>query len=63
MFLAVYESRKVSFPEGDVIVARLPDGYYVTDAAGNFEGVYKGFGDTPLAAIADYHAVVADEAS
>ncbi len=61
MFLAVYESRKVSFPEGDVWVYRSPIDYRVT--GDNDEGIYKGFGDTPLAAIADYHAVVADEAS
>ncbi len=60
MFLTMYESRTVHFPEGDVSVSRLPDGYYATGE--NDEGVYKGFGDTPLAAIADYHATVQDEA-
>ena len=59
MFLAVYESRKVSFPEGDIWVTRTPIDYRVTGE--NDEGVYKGCGLTPLEAIADYHAVVADE--
>jgi hypothetical protein len=60
MFLKVYESRKCSFPEGDVWVTRFPDDLYAV-TGDNDEGVYKGFGDTPLAAIADYHAVVESE--
>ena len=52
MFLAVYETRRVPFNDGAVYVARLPDGYYVTGE--DDEGVYRGEGDTPLAAIADY---------
>ncbi len=60
MFLAVYESRDVHFPEGNVSVTRFPNGGYGCTGE-NDEGVYKGFGDTPLEAIADYHAVVADE--
>ncbi len=62
MFLAVYESRKVSFPEGDVWVTRFPTNEYAVTGDDD-EGVYKGFGDTPLAAIADYHATVQDEQS
>jgi hypothetical protein len=49
MFLAVYESRKWL----DVWVYRSPIDYRVT--GDNDEGVYHGFGDTPLAAIADYN--------
>ena len=56
MFLAVYESRTVHFPEGDVTVTRFPTDEYAATGE-NDEGVYKGFGDTPLAAIADYHAI------
>lgn len=52
MFLAVYETRRVPFNDGAVYVYRSPVEYCVTGEDG--EGVYKGFGVTPLAAIADY---------
>ncbi len=63
MFLRVYESRDVHFEEGTVSVTRTPIDYRVTGE--NDEGVYHGFGDTPLAAIADYNEwrVEQDEAS
>jgi hypothetical protein len=61
MFLAVYESQEVYFPEsGETItVTRTPIDYRVTGE--NDEGVYKGCGSTPLEAIADYRAVISDE--
>ncbi len=61
MFLAIYESREVYFPEsGETItVTRTPIDYRVTGE--NDEGVYKGIGLTPLEAIDDYRAVLADE--
>ena len=55
MFLAVYETRRVPFDDGAVYVTRFPtkqDEYGCTGE--NDEGEYHGFGDTPLAAIADY---------
>jgi hypothetical protein len=58
MFLPMYETRRVPFDDGAVYVTRLPDGYYVTGE--NDEGEYHGFGDTPLAAIADYNRETAE---
>ncbi len=58
MFLAVYETRRVQFEDGAFYITRLPDGYR---AAFNIYGDEKrGFGDTPLAAIADYNRVVVE---
>jgi hypothetical protein len=56
MFLAVYETRKIPFNDGAVYVFRSPIGYWVSgeDNGENDDGEYHGFGDTPLAAIADY---------
>ncbi len=52
MFLAVYETRRVQFDDGVVYVMRTPFDYQVSGE--NDEGEPHGFGDTPLAAIADY---------
>ncbi len=57
MFLAVYETRRVQFNDGVVYVTRTSTGYYVQ---GERPGVYRGFGDTPLAAIADYVREIAE---
>lgn len=54
MFLAVYESRTWHFDDGDVTITRFPTDEYGCTGE-NDEGVYHGFGDTPLAAIADYN--------
>lgn len=59
MFLAVYESRRVWFPEGAVTVTRFPTNEYGVTGEDD-EGEYRGFGDTPLAAIADYHRETAE---
>ncbi len=59
-FLKTYESRKVTFPEGDVWVTLFPTGEYAVTGDDD-EGVYKGFGDTVMAAIADYHEVKAND--
>ncbi len=53
MFLTVYETRRVYFTDGALYVTRFPtDEYGVTGE--DDDGRYRGFGDTPLAAIADY---------
>ncbi len=52
MFLAVYETRRVPFNDGAVYVTRTPVDYAVYGE--NDDGVCHGFGDTPMAAIADY---------
>ncbi len=53
MFLAVYETRRVSFDDGVVYVTRFPTNEYGV-TGDNDEGIYRGFGDTPMAAIANY---------
>jgi hypothetical protein len=64
MFLKVYESRDVYFPADDVTVTitKFPNGEYGITGE-NDEGVYKGFGPTPMHAVADYKAVIDDEQS
>ncbi len=53
MFLAVYETRRVYFTDDALYVTRFStDKYGVTGE--DDEGRYRGFGNTPLAAIADY---------
>ncbi len=59
-FLQPYESVTVHFAEGDISVTLFPTGEYAATGE-NDEGVYKGFGDTLLAAIADYRDVVTAE--
>ncbi len=56
MFLAVYETRRVQFEDGVLFVERTPTGYRVTGK--NDDHRPAGFGDTPMAAIADYNAAV-----
>ncbi len=55
MFLAVYETRRVPFNDGAVYVTHYPTGTYV---AVDEDSDCIGFGDTPMAAIADYNAAV-----
>ncbi len=62
MFLKTYEHRDIYFPaSGETLsVTLFPTGEYAVTGE-NDEGVYKGFGDTVLAAIADYVATREDE--
>ena len=60
MFLKTYESRTIHFADGDITVTLFPTGEYAVTGE-NDEGVYKGFGNTVLAAIADYNATKEDE--
>ncbi len=62
MFLKPYESTDIYFPEnGETLsVTLFPTGEYAVTGE-NDEGVYKGFGDSVLSAIADYVATREDE--
>lgn len=63
MFLAMYESRTIPFAEGKVVVGRVPcpqEPYWaqMEDDAG--ETGRMGWGNTPLAAIANLNEVLAE---
>jgi len=63
MFLKAYESRTIWFPENGwhVTVTCFPNGEYGATRDEIDEGKYQGYGDTPLAAIADLWAEINDE--
>ncbi len=60
MFLAVYETRCIQFSDGAVYITRFPTNEYGVTGEDD-EGEYRGFGDTPMAAIADYVEAVQDD--
>jgi hypothetical protein len=62
MFLQVYESRRIPFDDGAVIVSRTPcpQEPYEAQLDGDEEGP-KGYGDTVLSAIADLNRVLAND--
>ncbi len=59
MFLEVYETRRVPFNDGAVYVTRFPTNEYAVTGEDD-DGRYRGFGDTPMAAIADYAREIAE---